>query len=161
MSVEQELKLIAERLIILSSTDENAQNLNYNQPDNDDFQDLTLSKIARQLLKLRRDRQRIFSADIFGEPAWDMLLDMFVQHADGKRISVKSLCIGSGVPNTTALRWISVLVAEGFLMREPSYIDRRITYIYLTRKGYESIRECLIGYLSSMKKYGSKGIFFE
>ncbi|MEZ5655102.1 MAG: hypothetical protein R3E04_04340 [Sphingobium sp.] len=67
---------------------------------------LTVAKLA---LRIRRRRDAIFSdelgaSSIFGEAAWDMLLDLFVSRSENKRVSVSSLCIASGVPATTALR---------------------------------------------------------
>lgn len=61
-------------------------------------------ELARRFYRSRRLRPRVFSDDaLFGEPAWDMLLDLFIAEADGKRLSVTAACIGSAVPTSTAL----------------------------------------------------------
>ena len=53
-------------------------------------------ELARQTYDDRRRRTKIFrSEELFGEPAWDILLDLYIAHADGKPVSVSSACIGS------------------------------------------------------------------
>ncbi len=63
------------------------------------------------LIAARSDRQALFKTELFADPAWDMLLDLALSEASGRRISVTSLCIASGVPTTTALRRLDDLQA--------------------------------------------------
>jgi hypothetical protein len=59
--------------------------------------------LARQAYALRRKRAAIFgNPELFGEPAWDILLDLHIVHADGKPVSVSTACIGSAASPTTA-----------------------------------------------------------
>lgn len=89
-------------------------------------------------LKAYRDRRRrteVFGDDtLFGEPAWDILLDLFAAGERGKRVAVTSACIGSGVPSTTALRWLNVLEARGLVEREEDLSDARRSFVRLTGK---------------------------
>jgi hypothetical protein len=80
----------------------------------------------------RRSRRRCFPTDIFGEPAWDMMLDLFIAGGEGKLVSVSSLCLASDVPPTTALRWISILEREAILARDPDARDGRRVHLSLT-----------------------------
>lgn len=91
--------------------------------------------LIRRIIKNRRLRAEIFGDGLFGEPAWDMLLDLCASSVEHKRVSVTSLCIASGVPPTTALRWINVLVEEGIFVRIDDKVDRRRSYVDLTDKG--------------------------
>ena len=59
---------------------------------------------VRSTIKSRRMRNEVFGDNLFGEPAWDMLLDLYASHLEQKRVSVSSLQIASAVPGTTALR---------------------------------------------------------
>jgi DNA-binding MarR family transcriptional regulator len=63
---------------------------------------------------------------------WDMLLDLTAARAEHKRVSVTSLCIASGVPPTTALRWISHMTDAGLLQRVEDDLDRRRVFVTLT-----------------------------
>lgn len=91
---------------------------------------------ARQAYAMRRKRAIIFgNPDLFGEPAWDILLDLYIAQADGKPVSVSSACIGSAAPATTGLRWLAVLAEEGLIVRENDPGDHRRVLVRLTDKG--------------------------
>lgn len=101
--------------------------------------------LARKVYALRRKRAAIFgNPDLFGEPAWDILLDLFIADAEGKDVSVSSACIGSAAPATTGLRWLGVLANEGLIIREPDPADQRRVLVRLTaaaRAGMERFFE--------------------
>jgi len=100
------------------------------------------TEIAKQHYRNRRRRDKIFGTEtLFGEPAWDILLDLFIAAKEGRRVSVMSACIGAAVPSTTALRWISALEREGLLLREDDADDARRTYVMLSPCGYEAMVE--------------------
>ncbi|WP_084174522.1 response regulator [Afifella pfennigii] len=89
----------------------------------------------RALVAARVDRQTIFKADLFSDPAWEMLLDLAVAEASGRWISVTSLCLASGVSTTTALRRIDDLQDAGLVERFPDEADRRRIIVRLTETG--------------------------
>lgn len=92
--------------------------------------------LARKAYALRRKRQAIFgNSDLFGEPAWDILLDLFIADGEGKTVSVSSACIGSAAPATTGLRWLGVLADEGLVVRENDHEDHRRVLVRLTPAG--------------------------
>lgn len=92
---------------------------------------------ATKLLKVRRDREAQFGKCPFGDPAWDMLLDLLIQRLDGRTTTVTSACIGSGAPQTTALRYLASLIERGFVVRRASSDDRRVQYVDLSPIGFE------------------------
>jgi len=92
--------------------------------------------LARKTYALRRKRAAIFgNPDLFGEPAWDILLDLFIAHGDGKQVSVSSACIGSAAPATTGLRWLAVLADEALILRESDPQDQRRVLVRLSSAG--------------------------
>ncbi len=94
--------------------------------------------IARKLYHIRRKRVAIFgSIELFGEPAWDLLLDLYIAHATGSELSVSSACIGAAVPATTALRYLGILQREGLILREQDPRDQRRINVRLSRFGIE------------------------
>lgn len=98
------------------------------------------AELARQTYEDRRRRNKIFqSEELFGEPAWDILLDLFIAAKQRRRVSVTSACIGSAVPSTTALRWISILERQELLSREADPGDARRVYVCLSPRGYEAM----------------------
>jgi DNA-binding MarR family transcriptional regulator len=76
---------------------------------------------------------------MFADPAWDILLDLTAARGEHVRVSVTSLCIASGVPPTTALRWIGQMVDTGLLERVEDEEDRRRAFIALTEKAADAM----------------------
>ena len=97
------------------------------------------SRVIRRILRQRQQRARFFDAELFADPAWDMLLDLAAARAEHKRVSVTSLCIASGVPPTTALRWISQMTRAGLFERVEDTLDRRRAFIALTERAADGM----------------------
>ncbi len=91
-------------------------------------------RYVRRIIRQRQARSRFFDSDLFGDPAWDMLLDLTAARGEGKPVSVTSLCIAAGVPATTALRWIKQLVEIGLFERTEDAADKRRAFIGLSKK---------------------------
>lgn len=106
-----------------------------------------LAMIAEREYANRRRRDASFAPGTFAEPAWDMLLDLYVQQHQKRSVSIHSLCIAAAVPPTTALRWIGRLVEAGLMKREPSLQDNRVVYVALTDEGRSAMEKYLRGRL--------------
>jgi DNA-binding transcriptional ArsR family regulator len=102
-----------------------------------------LADIARRIYAERALRSRIFDSRLFGEPAWDMLLDLYVNWSEGRKVCITSACIGSQVPHTTALRWIGILEEMELVERRREHNDKRVTYVELTDFGKRRIETFL------------------
>ena len=87
---------------------------------------------VRAMIRSRRARDRFFRPEIFGEPAWDMLLDLAAAGVEGRDVAVSSLCIAAAVPTTTALRWIKGLCDAGLFERRDDPSDARRAFISLS-----------------------------
>ena len=85
--------------------------------------------IAKWLLQTRNIRPDISSGSLYGEPAWDMLLDLLQAEIVQHRVPVSSLCIAAAVPATTALRWIKTMTDRGLLTRRDDPHDGRRVFI--------------------------------
>ncbi|QFT77113.1 MarR family transcriptional regulator [Erythrobacter sp. THAF29] len=94
---------------------------------------------VRRLIAARQARAKFFEGELFADPAWDMLLDLTAAHAEHQRVSVTSLCIASGVPATTALRWIKQLVESGVFERIADPSDKRRAFIALSANSLEAM----------------------
>lgn len=96
-------------------------------------------RLIRSIIRQRRLRSQFFESGIFADPAWDILLDLAAARAEHKRVSVSSLCIASGVPPTTGLRWIQQLTTMGLLDRTADDRDRRRTFVSLSDAGADML----------------------
>ncbi|WP_407644415.1 winged helix DNA-binding protein [Erythrobacter insulae] len=95
---------------------------------------------ARDQYATRRRRETVFrNAELFGEPAWDILLDLYIAYVDQKTVSVSSACIGSAAPSTTGLRWLGILAEQGLVTREHDPDDQRRVLVRLSDHGLETM----------------------
>ena len=97
------------------------------------------------ILKARRRRSQFFPEDLFADPAWDILLELYATELGQRRISISSLCIGAGVPATTALRWINALENKGLITRQDDPVDGRRVYASLAEKGIDAMQAYFAG----------------
>jgi hypothetical protein len=104
------------------------------------FSDDKLATIAASIYRSRRRRLNLFDSALLGEPAWDMLLDLFINKVRGARVSTTSLCLAAGVPQATGLRWIALLHQHGLLRRFKAPDDGRLVLIEITPKAYQLMR---------------------
>ena len=80
----------------------------------------------RQLITARRARNHHFDRELFADPAWDILLEAFIAFNDRQHPSVSALCDCSGVPSSTALRWIAKLEQDGWLVQNENAPDENL-----------------------------------
>ena len=96
-------------------------------------------RLVRKVIAARQARARYFDAELFADPAWDMLLDLTAARAEHSQVSVTSLCIAAEVPATTALRWIKQLVDTGVFVRVADPSDKRRAFIALSEQSLEGM----------------------
>jgi len=96
-------------------------------------------RLIRRIIHHRQMRARFFDGALFADPAWDILLDLTAARAEHRRVAVTSLCIASGVPPTTALRWIGQMIEAGLLEKVEDETDRRRAFVALTDKAADAM----------------------
>jgi DNA-binding MarR family transcriptional regulator len=106
--------------------------------------------VAEDIYRQRQRRREFFGEDLFGEPAWDMLLDLYIADKKNKRVSVTAACIGANCPGTTALRWLQQLEERGLLVREADKKDARRNFVRLSEQGYARMTDYLWSNRASM-----------
>ena len=89
----------------------------------------------------RRLREQFFDADLFADPAWDILLDLYLSRLDQRRTTVSNLCAAAATPATTALRYINTLVDRGLIVRNPSPLDLRVVDVELTDAAFDRMQQ--------------------
>lgn len=99
----------------------------------------TTEKDIRAILELRRNREQFFDGELFADPAWDILLELYAAELGQQRVSVGSLCLGAAVPATTALRWISTLENKGLIKRTADPMDGRRFHLSLSCSGLDAM----------------------
>lgn len=98
------------------------------------------AEVVRSVIRARRLRSRYFAADLFADPAWDMLLDLLQAEISQMRVPVSSLCIAASVPATTALRWLKTMVTQGLFVRRADPHDGRRVFVELAPEASTALR---------------------
>jgi DNA-binding MarR family transcriptional regulator len=99
--------------------------------------------LARAICRARQRRTNYVSKAMLGEPAWDMLLALYINDRDGPRLSVGRVATISGAPMTTALRWIDYLAKERLVTRQAHPTDRRSEILELTDRARSALDQYL------------------
>ena len=84
---------------------------------------------AHRILGMRQLREEMLGDDLFSDPAWDLLLHLYVQTAAGRQVAISSLCQSARVRPTTGLRWINLLVDGGLLVKADDPTDARRVFV--------------------------------
>jgi DNA-binding MarR family transcriptional regulator len=106
-------------------------------------------RLAEAILEDRRRRAELFNPAMFGEPAWELLLTLFVMDRDGPRLTIGRLAQAAGAKLTTALRWLDYLEDQKLIRREEHPGDARTSFVQLTDKARQALRLYLSGTLTS------------
>lgn len=108
-------------------------------------------RIANWWLKARRLREEMFGPEMFADPAWDILLDLYTAEAKGQNVQTSSLAIAARVPHSTAIRWAKIMTRSGFLVREKDPSDARRIHVRLSPWA----RGLMENYLARLGRQGS------
>ena len=99
---------------------------------------------AAVLYRDRRRRDQIFGDGLFGEPSWDIMLDLYRAYERDERVSVTSACIAAACPSTTALRHLARLECAGLIERYPDTTDTRRVFVRLSELGRDRMVKTLV-----------------
>jgi len=101
--------------------------------------------IAKELYRLRRVRTRKFGSEayIFGDPAWDIMLILFIAYKTGDKVSKSSAALAGETAETTGYRILKELDRIGLVKNEKDVFDRRRILVSLTRRACVMMEACL------------------
>lgn len=100
-----------------------------------DLANYSTREIARSWMLVRNLRTEFLPRSLFGEPAWDLLVALFVWDDTGSPMAVSELAKLVDAPASTAVRWMQYLEEKGLVVRRRSDRDRRILKVSLSDEG--------------------------
>jgi DNA-binding MarR family transcriptional regulator len=98
---------------------------------------------AERLYAERRRRDLRFPAGLFGEPAWDLLLALFIAREKGQAIILSSAYRAARVSDTTGRRLLDQLEREGMISRRRAPRSRKTRLVELTEDAIERLTDYL------------------
>jgi hypothetical protein len=100
-----------------------------------------IALLAMNALMLRRERMRDLPSELFSEPAWDLLLELFVADHRGYRLTARDVSDRSNTPTSVMGRWLLHLTKIGLVIGDGSGdVDDLLT---LSPIGMESMEKSL------------------
>lgn len=90
-------------------------------------------------IEFKQRRDQLFPAGYFSDPAWDILLDLYAAHLKQQPVSTTALGLVAGVPQTTMLRYLDLIVRDGFARKIADSRDGRRVFVELTPLGIEKM----------------------
>ena len=108
--------------------------------------------VAQWIYAARERRPPAGLPGVQAEPAWEILLDLFINRTLGKRVAINAACVASRAPSTTALRHIRIMCDAGMVRRIPDGDDRRRLWLELTEETARAMEEYLDVALVELRK---------
>jgi DNA-binding MarR family transcriptional regulator len=99
----------------------------------------SLRAVAERLYAERRRRDEYFPAALFGEPAWDLLLALFIAHDDGRHVSLSEAYKAAKIDPSEGPKLVDRLIASGLVTRS----HNRYNAILLTEHGMDRLGDYL------------------
>lgn len=99
----------------------------------------TKAATVRNVVQSRSRRAKFFRASLFADPAWDILLLVYSAQLEQQRVAVSEICTSVGVPETTMIRWVTILEAEGLIARTVDNLNGGQSFVSLTDAGFCAI----------------------
>jgi DNA-binding MarR family transcriptional regulator len=100
--------------------------------------------LAKRIREIREKRSEFLEPEIFGEPGWDILLSLYIAAREGYRMKISAVCNESGVPDTTAIRWLESLRELGLVDKRRNPLDARSSFVELTAETLERMDRLLL-----------------
>jgi DNA repair protein RadC len=100
-----------------------------------------------------RRRELIGQLSLLANPAWDMLIDLFLHAECGKQVSISALCFGSCLPMSTALRHVRKLCDSGLVTRQIDPLDGRRSLVALSNHAFDRLNEYFCSSANFSYKY--------
>lgn len=125
---------------------------------------LGLHETAERILAFRANRTRHLDASLFGEQAWDLLLTLFKVHRSATSLSVDQICKSIGPYESTARRWLDILVNLELVAVTDEGGDVAFEAARLTERGEMAMTKTIVALqdaLTSSGRHTSGSALFE
>lgn len=109
------------------------------------------AQLIREFMSFRRKRDAMFPHLSGGDATWIVLLELYLAHIEQRSESISSLCVASGAPSTTALRYIRAMTDDGLLIRADDPDDGRRVFVALSPAGLARMEKLFDGLVRRLK----------
>lgn len=101
------------------------------------------ARVARRILDIRHDLRAHFGIGFIQDPAFEVLLELYVSAASSRRLSASSAYSGTDLALTTSSRWLARLSAAGIVIRDADPADGRRIWVSLSNHAFATLTQAL------------------
>lgn len=96
---------------------------------------------AELIFHVRRERDKLFGGSGFAlkDPAWDLLLELYIANKRDRSASVTSVCYGACIPAATGIRHLRRLGKAGLVSFRRDPQDGRREFVRLTERAIAAL----------------------
>lgn len=80
---------------------------------------------------------------LFADACWNMCLDIYICGLKDERVTVSAIAHSSGIPMTTAMRYINVMVDQNLIEKKPNPADNRMIFVSVSPDCMKKIEKLL------------------
>jgi DNA-binding MarR family transcriptional regulator len=118
----------------------------------DELNDHLISMLGKYF-ENKRLRYIIVSQDLFSDPYWDILVELFNARLRGKNLTVSAVATAGNMPPTTGLRYLDSLLSMEYIYRERDEWDGRKVFIRLSDKAFLLLKEYFVRILKMSNEH--------
>ena len=89
----------------------------------------------QSVLLVRRARASVLGENLFSDPAWDILLELYAAFLAGRRVTLSELARVTGTPARITARWIQALEQSGNISVDRNQESPFLIYVELSDEG--------------------------
>lgn len=104
---------------------------------------LTMEDFVLSLLAWRSGRQHFFGDDLFCDPAWDILLQLFLARLNSVGLTLAELSRALDLPNSVTSRWLTALSEQGLVAECERLSIRSSAWFKLRLPALRAMQCCL------------------
>ena len=97
-------------------------------------------EVVHAIVRAWRERGDYLPSELFSDPAWEMLLELFHAEIRHRRVSMSEICRGPAASTSTAMRWLKALESHGLVLRRADSDDVESESVELTPAGSAALR---------------------
>lgn len=100
---------------------------------------------AQKYLRWGRRKSEALDAGngLFTDSCWNMCLDIYICGLKEERVTVSGIAHSSGIPMTTAMRYINVMAEQGLIQKTQNPADNRMTFVSVSPDCMNKINDLL------------------
>jgi DNA-binding transcriptional ArsR family regulator len=92
------------------------------------------------ILAVRRGREAVFGRDLFSDPAWDVLLELYAANLAGRNMTAHDLAAAIDAPRSTIGRWIEALADRGLVTLQSNSLEPTSLSVSLSADGVSKMK---------------------